>query len=726
MTGQVAFSAGEISPLLHGRADYQRAQTGLRQCRGFVPLRQGGIARAPGTLHRGAIADGATAVRLIAFTFARNDAVVLEFTPLRMRVWRYGALVAAPAGAAPYELATPYDAAALDRLKWAQAAGSDAIYLVDGQRAPQRLARRALNDWTIADAGFKRGPFALENIDTAVTVRASGVTGAITLTGAGSPFVAAQVGSLMRLRAVEDGSVPTWTGNVSCAVGARMRYDGRTYEVTAGDNTGVNPPTHARGSVKSGPGNFATWRFIHDATGIVRITAYTNANSAAATVVRRLADALTTDATYAWAEAAWSARNGWPSAIALHDQRMVLASTTTSPRTLWFSTVGDLLDFEEGIEADESFAYDGVQSTVLWMQTGSRGLSVGALGAEHSSRATATDQVIGPQNAAFRRDSAVGSADVQPIAPDGRAIFVSSDGARVFELRYQFDQDATVPVELSLPSEHLGAAGFAEIVWMASPLRIGWLRRGDGTLALLINDATEDVLGWAPLSIAGGRVLSLAVRPSVDGTRDVVTLAVERTIGGVTRRSVEEVAPFWGIGGAEQPLAEACHLYAARTVTGAAVTTVTGLDHLEGAAVHVWTDRGAFGPLTVTGGAVAIGETVTTATAGLHDATHVAETLDLKGMDAKRRTRAVGLRWHRTAAAEMAQVSRAFGRPDQVGPFVDITARVVPADLIAAWSGVLEVPLPGGWSQEISQRIRPVPGAPMTLLALEPFETTGG
>lgn len=47
---QLSFTSGEIAPLLHRRSDYLRFQTGLAQCRGFLPLRQGGFTRAPGTI----------------------------------------------------------------------------------------------------------------------------------------------------------------------------------------------------------------------------------------------------------------------------------------------------------------------------------------------------------------------------------------------------------------------------------------------------------------------------------------------------------------------------------------------------------------------------------------------------------------------------------------------------------------------------------------------------
>lgn len=722
---QYSFSAGEVSPLLHGRPDYQRVQNGLRQCRGFVPLRQGGITRAPGTLYRGRT-RGDVAGRLVGFQFATDDAVVLEFTHLRMRVWRYGALVMD--GASPYELVTPYDAAAVTRLRWVQSA--DVIYLVDGVLAPRRLARLALDNWTITAAEFERGPFELENIDESVTITASGSTGSITLTGAGSPFVAAHVGSLFSLRLVEDDEIATWSGNLTVSTGDRFRYDGRVYEVVTGDNTGVNPPIHDRGDAKTGPG--FVWRYIADDIGIVRVTAFASANSVTATVIKRIPPTLVGEPTFRWAEGAWSTKNGWPSCVEIYDQRLVLASTPRSPRTVWFSAVGGFSDFEADVLADSSFAYTiaGGQTVnrILWLKSGSRGLHVGALGEEYSSKSSASLETIGPTNAVFRLDSTIGSSAAQPIAPDGRAIFISREGQRVFELRYAFQEDANTTIELSLPSEHLGAEGFAEIAWQSAPLRLVWVRRQSGDMAVLLHDPAEDVLGWAVYPVAGGVIESVAV------AGDTVMLIVARTINGTLRRHVEEIAGFYGVLTGAQPISEAMHLFAAKVVTGAAFDVVTGLEHLEGQTVEVWTDRGALASKVVTGGAVTLEDAVTRATVGLFDATHVVETMDVvaqvregASLGRQKRVKAVGLHWHRTAAAQMRGVERMFGRDPVYSAWTDVTQLPAPSDLTVGYSGVLNAAVPTGWSAEVGYQLRPRSGAPMTLLAAVPIvEAAGG
>lgn len=732
-TEQLTFSAGEISPLLYGRTDYQRVQSGMRQCRGFIPLRQGGFTRAPGTRFRGNTRGDAEA-RLVSFQFAADDSVVLEFTPLRMRVWRYGFLVMS--GGSPYELVTPYDAAAIWRLRWVQSA--DVIYFVDGARPVQRLARLALNNWTIGAAAFRRGPFDLENEDEAVTVKAAVSGGVVTLTGVGGPFPAGIVGTQIQLRAVDD-EIPTWTGNTNQNTGELVRYDGRIYENLTGDDTGVNPPIHHGGRVKVNR-NGPIWRYVSDDVGIVRIDARASSNSATGVLVKRLPPAVIEEGTWRWSLSAWSDVKGWPSAITIYDQRLVLAATPSDPRTLWFSTAGDLLDFEAGTEADSAFGYTiaagnaGTVNRILWMEPGSRGLHIGALGAEYSSRSTTKEEVIGATNLRFELDATVGSHTSAPIAPDGRPIFISRDRARVCELRYAFDEDATRAIELSLPSEHLGADPFVEVAWQASPLRLAWFRRESGEMAVLVHDPNEDVLGWAPYSLAGGICESLCVSGGEDGRSDLVMLVVRRTVGGVTRRFIEQVSLFYGILTGEYEIRSANHMFASAVkIEPTPFTAVGGLGHLEGEVVRAWTDHGDLGEFTVAGGAIDLGYPVRYARVGLFDASHVAETLDVagpvregSGLGRQKRVKALGLRWHLTCAAEARMVEREFGKEPVSGAWVDAARQPVPRDLVSGWSGVVNINAPSGHAPEVTCQFRPVGGAPMTLLAATPIVDTAG
>jgi hypothetical protein len=794
---QAAFSAGEVSPLLYQRHDYQRTRTGMRACNGFIPLRQGAFTRAPGTIFDG-YTRGNAAGRLIDFEFAADDALTLEFTPGKLRFWRYGTLV--QSGGVPYEIDTPYGADSLPNLQWEQSA--DVIYLVDGLQAMQKLSRFALTNWTIAPVNHTTGPFRVQNLDKALTIQASAATGTVTLTASAALFEANHIGSLMQLNRVSSPDIPLWTADVEAKTGDRMLYDGKCYVIVSFDGTtgqtgaaepvfdtmsppatlvdnfiiwaliaaatyparanltamtlgekrnfgghswevdsivstgsskkiGVNPPTHDEGDFlaeKGGP----VWRYEDDGVGVVRITAVASGTSATATVLRTLPRGVVGQTTYRWAEGAWSARHGWPSALASHDQRLIAAATPADPRTFWASVVGDFEDFTPGIDADDGFAFavSGQSSLnrILWLASGGAGLHIGALGEEFSTRSSSAETVIGPTTTVIRPDSNIGSRPQRPIVPDGAPIFVSKDGGRVFQMVYSFETDRKRPQELSLPADHLGATGFLEMAWQGAPLRLAWLRRGNGELAAMSYDSSEDVLGWMRLSLAGGHVESMAVTPSADGTADDLTMIVRRVIGGAAVRMVERLSVPWGIL-TESPVSHANHAFAARVFEPESASDTFAVPHLVGQSVLAWTEAGQFGPFTVPAdGNVTLPVLVARPTIGLFDATHVAETLDIQGaapdgdtLGRRKRLQsrlAIGL--HRTVQGHVRAVERDFGQPERPAGESALVAIQVAGALTTDWSGLATVPAPSGTATEVTLRIRPDGLAPLTVTALIP------
>lgn len=78
-----------------------------------------------------------------------------------------------------YEIASPYAAADLDGLDWTQSA--DTMYLDNGDYHPRELSRSDHDNWTLTKSSFVDGPYNAEN-DTSTTMTPSGTTGTITIT----------------------------------------------------------------------------------------------------------------------------------------------------------------------------------------------------------------------------------------------------------------------------------------------------------------------------------------------------------------------------------------------------------------------------------------------------------------------------------------------------------------------------------------------------------------
>jgi len=89
---QPSFSKGEISTSLTARTDLEAYMTALKKCRNFMVSPYGGVLNRPG-FEFVAQTEGNEVARMIRFKFSSSDTYALEFTHLKMRVYRNGGLV---------------------------------------------------------------------------------------------------------------------------------------------------------------------------------------------------------------------------------------------------------------------------------------------------------------------------------------------------------------------------------------------------------------------------------------------------------------------------------------------------------------------------------------------------------------------------------------------------------------------------------------------------------
>ena len=139
------FTAGELTPWLSTRFDLQAYRRGAALLRNFEVQPYGGIQRRRGTEYISMAAEQSGALRLVPFHFSESDALMLEFFPGGMRVYRDGILQCAD-GSTPYMATTPWKTAdEIAALRFTQV--NDVIYVTCPYCCPYRLERRADTDW---------------------------------------------------------------------------------------------------------------------------------------------------------------------------------------------------------------------------------------------------------------------------------------------------------------------------------------------------------------------------------------------------------------------------------------------------------------------------------------------------------------------------------------------------------------------------------------------------
>jgi len=155
---QTSFAAGVLSPRMRGRVDLQQYPAGAEDLTNVLVQSQGGATKRGGSYFVTAPRTNAR-VRLVPFIVSSAVAYVLEMGDNYMRILRNRALLTD--GAAALEIATPYFAAELRELKFAQSA--DVMYVFHPNHQPRRITRGAGGAWSIAPVVFSNGPYDTEN-----------------------------------------------------------------------------------------------------------------------------------------------------------------------------------------------------------------------------------------------------------------------------------------------------------------------------------------------------------------------------------------------------------------------------------------------------------------------------------------------------------------------------------------------------------------------------------
>jgi len=193
---------------------------------------------------------------------------------------------------------------------------------------------------------------------------------------------------------------------------------------------------------------------------IIDINTYTITAAAAATSSTDgggLVKIVTHAPTDNWSEQSFSARRGYPAAVAFHESRLVFGGTIDQPDTIWFSKIGQYFNFDIGNAAD-SDSFDIVAATgdvnEIRYIVSNRDLQVFTDSSEFYVPAF-LNQTITPTNAQIKKQTPYGSEFVPPHAFDGATLFIQTGGNVMREYLYTDAEDAYASVGVSTVASHL-------------------------------------------------------------------------------------------------------------------------------------------------------------------------------------------------------------------------------------------------------------------------------
>ena len=362
------------------------------------------------------------------------------------------------------------------------------------------------------------------------------------------------------------------------------------------------------------------------AYGVATIDTVTDAQNVVATVTTDMPE---TTAAISWQESAFSSYQGYPRTIALFDNRLLFAGTKKKPQAFFYSGINSYDDFLAATTlADAPFYVETLsddQSSVQWI-TAQRELFVGTASVEGVLTTRKQDEAQSAENLPIVRwNEAMGSAHRAALPLRDSLLILQRGRTTLNMMAYSLEKDGYTGEEVSLLCPNIFSSGILQMTHMREPYTGAHVVTEDGTICHMIYEPKLQVTGWCRFTTQGGTFESIQSLPSSidDATlwgsttdEDDLWCVVKRTVNGTTRRHIER---FTTGNTAKQEANDADNLYyldAAVKVTGSGLTTVTGLDHLEGETVCVLAD-GIKGSYVVSSGSITLSVAADTVIAGL-------------------------------------------------------------------------------------------------------------
>jgi len=315
---------------------------------------------------------------------------------------------------------------------------------------------------------------------------------------------------------------------------------------------------------------------------------------------------------------AFSEDNGYPGAVGLHNLRLWFGGTSREPNRVRGSVVDDFFNFATGEGDSDGFDIvlnSNESNLVKWIASFRQGLVVGTGGEEWTIQGGGDgSEVLKPSNVQAIRRNRAGSSNIQPIQTRDSLLWVSPTGRKVFEFAYVFTNDAYEAPDMTMRAESITESGIVATAYQSEPDPILWAVTADGRLLGFSYNRQNQITAWFERT-TNGLFESIAIVRG-DGDADRVWVVVKRTINGSTKRYLERFYPT-----AQEfdfsTATDFCYLDCAKKITMASGTAVSGLSHLEGAAVKVWADGDTIESKTVASGAITLSAAATSLFVGL-------------------------------------------------------------------------------------------------------------
>ena len=402
----------------------------------------------------------------------------------------------------------------------------------------------------------------------------------------------------------EDGQHNNWITRFSMA-----SFSGSDNYVREGDES-ANPIwlRVVLFNTASGTNHRVTWTTADvEKSGEVTVTGYTSPTQVTADVstTRPL---YSTASTKHWSENEWNYRKGFPSQVFFKNNRLCFASTKADNQAIWGSEVDKWDNFKRGIQEDSQPFKDvlrtGNQDPIQWVSEQSKTL----LGLSSQIRnLTGEDgsSILAPGKNSSARQAGRGAADLEPVEVDDFTFYVQLGGRIIRGLTNDYERGVYAAADMTREAEHVTRGGVKQMAFQLNRVSTLYAVTGEGIAACLVFDPEVEKMGWYRLKTQGGTIESVAILPAT-GEEDEVYFVVKRSINGSTKRYIERLKNDQIRIQDDGLQDDMFYVDCGTTITGTNITTVTGLNHLEGEEIQVLGNGDYLGKFTVASNSITI------------------------------------------------------------------------------------------------------------------------
>jgi hypothetical protein len=675
----MSFSGGEVTPEFWGQISDSKFQAGLAACRNMLVLPHGPAANRAGTAYVNTCKTVAKKARLIPFTYSTTQTMVLEFGDLCVRFHTQGATLESSPGV-PYEVVTPYLEADLFDLHYVQSA--DVLTICHPGYAPRELRRAGALSWSLSTISFVSS-LATPTGQAAVATVGTGTTAYL--------YKVSSVGAT----GLEESDASAATASITNNLLVTGNKNAITWTTTSATRYNVYKQSNG------------LYGYIGQTDGLSFVDENITANLGKTPPVTNNP---------------FSGAGKYPGAVSYFEQRRCFAGSTDEPQNLRMTRSGteSNLSYSIPVRDDDSINIRVAAREANTIRHIVPLANMVLLTGSAEWRVTSVNSdAITPTSISVKPQSYIGANNVQPLIVNNNIIYAASRGGHLREMAFNYQAGGYTSGDVSLRAPHLfDGLTLVDMAYSKAPIPVVWAVSSNGTL-IGCTYVPEQQVGAMHRHDTDGLFESCCVVS--EGNEDVLYVVVKRTINGAATRYVERMASRQFA-----TPADAFFVDCGATYTGAAATTISGLDWLEGATVNVLGDGAVFPQKVVTGGAITLEQACSKVQVGLPITADV-QTLPLSaqlqdGSYGQGHVKNINKVWLRVSNSSGVFAGPSLDRLVQYKQRTTEAYGVAPALL----SDEIEISLAPSWQQGGQIFVRQSDPLPLTLVAMTIEAVIGG